>query len=397
MTRIKPENKSSRSGAAILAAIVMLTGLSSLNLARAESFFSQFKDDDGWFDASDWVLENAVGFMPVPIIITEPAVGAGLGMAAVFFHAPKNYSAAEFKSQEEAEAEFVLPDITAVAAGYTENDTWFIGGGHMAHWRNDTIRYEGLLGYASLNLKFYGLTDGTIFDDGLKFSGDALFLQQPLGFRLGKSDFFLGGEFEYSQVETKFDLGTGIPEIDDVTLDATLSALRVFMNYENLDTPFTPSRGVEAEIGIGRNDDAIGSDFDFTTIDGFVKAYWPVGQRFVIGARLEFDGVDGDVPFYAVPFIDLRGIPALRFQGENVLVGEIEARWAFHPRISAVGFLGLGKAADSFSNINDATSRVAQGFGIRYFMARKLGMHAGIDVAKGPEDTHYYLTIGSAW
>ncbi len=47
----------------------------------AASFFDQFKDpEDGWFDGSDWVLNNAVGFMPVPIIITEPAVGEGLGM-----------------------------------------------------------------------------------------------------------------------------------------------------------------------------------------------------------------------------------------------------------------------------------------------------------------------------
>ena len=365
--------------------------------ANAESFFSQFRDDDGWFDASDFVLENAVGFMPIPIIITEPAVGAGLGIAAAFFHPPKGYDAEAFEAQEGTDREFVLPDVSVVAAGYTENDTWFVGGGHMAHWRNDTIRYEGIIGYASLNLKFYGLSDGSIFDSGLKFTGDALFLQQPLSLRLGASDFFLGGEYEYSQVETSFDLGTGIPEIDDVTLDATLSSLRVFINYENLDTPFTPSRGVEAEIGLGRNDDAIGSDFDFTTMDAFLKIYWPFGEAFVLGGRVEFDGADGDIPFYAVPFIDLRGIPALRYQGENVLVGEVEARWAFHPRISAVGFLGIGKAADSVSDIGDATSRVTQGIGIRYFMARKLGMHAGIDVAKGPEDTHYYLTIGSAW
>ena len=125
--------------------------------------------------------------------------------------------------------------------------------------------------------------------------------------------------------------------------------------------------------------------------------YWQFGESFVLGARAEFDGADGDIPFYAVPFIDLRGIPALRYQGENVLVGEVEARWAFHPRISAVGFLGIGKAADSVSDISDATSRVTQGIGIRYFVARKLGMHVGIDAAKGPEDTHYYLTMGSAW
>lgn len=363
----------------------------------AESFFQQFSDDDGWFDVSDWVLDNAAGFMPVPIIITEPAVGAGLGAAALFFHAPENYSAGDFGRGATDDGEFVLPDITAVAAGYTENDTWFVGGGHIAHWRDDTIRYEGLVGYASVKLKFYGLNSTALLEEGQRFEGDALFLKQPLGFRIGGSNFFLGGEYNYSQMETRFDLGTGIPGLDGLTLDATLSGLRAFAKYENLDTPFTPSLGVEAEVGIERNDNAIGSDFDFTRLDAGVHVYRPIGSGFVIGGRLQVDAVNGDVPFYAVPFINLRGIPALRYQGESVLVGEIEARWSFHRRLSVVGFLGMGKAAASFSEIGDIPSRVTQGLGLRYYVARKLGMHAGIDVARGPEDTHYYLTIGNAW
>jgi hypothetical protein len=30
----------------------------------------------------------------------------------------------------------------------------------------------------------------------------------------------------------------------------------------------------------------------------------------------------GDVPFYQLPFIELRGIPAVRYQDENAAVGE---------------------------------------------------------------------------
>ena len=94
--------------------------------AQAGSFFDQFKDTDGWFDASDWVLENAVGFMPVPIIITEPAVGEGLGLAALFFHPPKDYSREEFENaseeNEKGADKFVLPDITGIAAAKTNKD-----------------------------------------------------------------------------------------------------------------------------------------------------------------------------------------------------------------------------------------------------------------------------------
>lgn len=358
----------------------------------AGSFLDQFKDDDGWFDVSDWVLENSVGFMPVPIMITEPAVGAGLGVAALFFHAPKDYdpNASELDG-------FVMPDITAVAAGGTENGTWFVGGGHMAHWKDDRIRYEGMLGYANVNVKFYGLNDTSIFGDGLNFTGQTLFIQQPISFRMGNSNFFLGAEWEYMDMETKFDLGTGIPEIDDLTLDIQLSALKVFLNYETLDNNFTPNEGMEAEIGLTRRDKAIGSDFEFDEFEAKLHIFRKLGSRIDIGARLDANSVDGDIPFFSVPFISLRGIPAMRYQGESILVAEVEGRWAIHPRFSAVGFIGAGRAADSWGDINGATSRVTQGFGLRYFIARKLGMHVGFDAAKGPEDTHYYMTFGSAW
>ena len=37
------------------------------------------------------------------------------------------------------------------------------------------------------------------------------------------------------------------------------------------------------------------------------------------------------------------------------------------------------------------------GFGIRYEVARKYGLHMGIDVAYGPTGPVYYVQFGSAW
>ena len=41
--------------------------------------------EDGRFDMSNWLLRNK-GFLPVPMIITEPAVGYGGGLGVIFFH-----------------------------------------------------------------------------------------------------------------------------------------------------------------------------------------------------------------------------------------------------------------------------------------------------------------------
>ena len=40
---------------------------------------------------------------------------------------------------------------------------------------------------------------------------------------------------------------------------------------------------------------------------------------------------------------------------------------------------------------------MAGGAGFRYLIARKLGLYTGIDVARGPETTAFYIQVGSAW
>ncbi len=45
---------------------------------------SRFLDpDDGQLDVSS-MLEHAYGFLPIPLVVTEPAVGYGGGAAAMF-------------------------------------------------------------------------------------------------------------------------------------------------------------------------------------------------------------------------------------------------------------------------------------------------------------------------
>ncbi len=72
---------------AIRLATGMLLVALSCHEADAESFWSQFVDlDDGRFDVSKFLADNAYGFLPLPIIITDPAVDGGLGAVGLFFH-----------------------------------------------------------------------------------------------------------------------------------------------------------------------------------------------------------------------------------------------------------------------------------------------------------------------
>ena len=66
----------------------------------------------------------------------------------------------------------------------------------------------------------------------------------------------------------------------------------------------------------------------------------------------------GDVPFYGYPFVQLRGVPAMRYQDERVLNLEVEGRWQFWKRWSLVGFVGKG-FADGDVSVQDGAAQLA--------------------------------------
>jgi hemolysin activation/secretion protein len=104
----------------------------------------------------------------------------------------------------------------------------------------------------------------------------------------------------------------------------------------------------------------------------------------------------GDAPFYMRPSIDLRGVTAREYQADNMVQTEAELRWQFWKRYSVVGFAG-GGAVWNDSGGNTERSVVSGGFGVRYELARKYGLHLGADVGFSRNTTALYIQVGSAW
>ena len=62
-----------------------------------------------------------------------------------------------------------------------------------------------------------------------------------------------------------------------------------------------------------------------------------------------------------------------------------------------MGFAGAGTARTDQA-LFDATQSIGSGgIGFRYELARKFGMHAGIDIAHSPGTNAIYLVVGNAW
>jgi hypothetical protein len=355
-----------------------------------KGFMAQFKDpDDGMFDMSQWLLENIIGFMPVPVIITEPAVDNGLGAAGVFFHKPKGD-----QMNPESGDNLILPNISAIAAAYTGNDSWMVGGGHFRNWGRDHYRYDITGGYADINLDWYGSENFPIGPDGIRFNAKGAMLDQEFKLRLGESRWYMGANWRYLNSDVQFQ--TSLP-IDLPTVENTISGIGVVGLYEDLDFRLSPRSGFKTELTATVNDDAIGSDFNYKQFDWNIRQYFEFGEKYTLAWRLDGATTSGDVPFYMEPFVEIEGIPAMRYQGPTAATVEVRGGYDVRPRWTVLGFVGGGRAADSFSDLTSATTRVAYGVGFRYLMAKILGMRVGLDVARGPEGTYLYIVMGSAW
>jgi len=397
--------------------VLLLTILFACNFAVADGFWSQFVDpNDGRFDASAFLADNAYGFLPMPIIITDPAVDGGLGAVGLFFHETLEQKEQRLEAlrKEESGAQFLLtPSISAVAAAGTGNDSWFVGGGHMGFFKQGRIRYVVGGGYGDVNLGFYGFGEVEL-NRPIELNTKAAAVVQSLKFRVGESRFFVGPVQRYINASIKprnlGDLSGDIlpPDLQEkwqelvrslLTRDVTVSALGVVVEFDSRDNLFSPHSGYSYEFEQLWYRDSLGSDIDFEVTSFNGLNYWKLTDRFRAAVRFDMThaSTEGLLPPFATPSIELRGIPAVRYQGNYVAVAEAELTWQIDPRWAVLGFVGSGRAANSIEELKDSPSRVSKGAGFRYLIAKRYGFEMGMDIAVGPEENVFYIQGGTAW
>ena len=345
---------------------------------------------DGQLDLS-YFLENPRGFLPVPLVITEPAVGYGAGVVGMFLR-PR---------REAGEEGWARPDISGVGGFATGNGTWGAFAGDASRLLDGRLRTLVGAGLGQVNLDFYGLgfdpsaadTADTAVRYSLQFSGAVLQANWQLA---PKSPWALGLRYVYADVEPQLRDRPLLPGLVD-RVRVTISAPTAVLEYDTRDNVFTPTRGVYAESSWLAARRALGSSTDFERFDQVLIAWLPVSSDVTLGANGRYAWSSEGTPFFLRPFIALRGVPAMRYQGDEEASIEVEARWQFHRRWSLVAFGGVGAAESrrtSFSATQDVSSG---GVGFRYELASKFGLHAGIDVAHSAGTNAVYFQVGNAW
>ena len=244
--------------------LIILIVISHVNTSElsAQKFKEMIKDSvDQKFDISG-VLNSDMSFMPVPIIITEPAIGYGGGMALAYFHKDRS----DVKKRKG-----LSPTFSFGAGAYTANNTWGLILGHQGSYLKDRIRYLGVVGYMSVNLTFYG-GPLDIGKGEYEFNMKGFLTLQEFLYRINKKrPFFMGLNYTYFNNNINFKTGLGIPGLGELEAETNMGGLNSAFLWDGRNNSFTPTKGVYSLLEAGRFATYFGGDTDYWNLN---SSWW---------------------------------------------------------------------------------------------------------------------------
>lgn len=347
---------------------------------------------DRAIDLSDYII-YAHGFIVVPTVITEPALG-GIGGAVVPVFLKKHAPVID----ENGKKRFINPDITGGIGMYTGNKSWMVGGFRSGSLIKSRILYRIMAGYGDMNLSFYAnnLPNQKDQEFKLNFKSTVFYTQWLKQFRNPK--WSAGPQYLLLNSDIKLpDLNLPPPFVKPKDVNSLVSQLGGAIQFDGRDNIFTPDKGIRLQSDFFWSDKAIGSDYNAWRLNLSAIGFYPITPKLIGGLRLEGEQAFGSPPFYLLPGINLRGVPMGRYQGKTSLVTEGELRWDVYRRWSLMAYGGVASAFDDWDNAFAKPIVYSYGSGFRYLLARKFKLRMGVDVAKGPEDWAYYIVFGSNW
>jgi hypothetical protein len=300
--------------------------------------------------------------------------------------------------KEAGDEGWARPDISAIGTFATQNGTWGVFGGDASRWIDGRLRTLVGGGTGRINLDFYGLgLDPSSLNTKVRYSLDFTGVVAQANWQIApKSPWAVGLRYVYTDVDPVLRDEPVFPNLAE-RVRVKISAPTPILEFDTRDNVFTPTRGVYAESSWLASRKSLGATDNFERFTQVLIGWYPLSPAITLGARGLYTWASDTTPFFLRPYVQLRGVPAVRYQGDQAASIEAEVRWQFYGRWSVVAFGGAGTTHSDRGSF-DATQNVGSGgAGIRYELARKFGLNVGIDVAHSPGTTAVYLVVGNAW
>jgi outer membrane protein assembly factor BamA len=322
-------------------------------------------------------------FVVAPIPIVNPTIGNGLAIAALMLYKidPKS-----------------PVSTTAVAAGYTDTDSWGVGVMQDAKFAEDRWR---VLGGAAIALAQYELYIPDIspdfhFSTEQRLAGGLLQVQRRVA-----NDIYVG--LRYMRATVNFPAPEEAQElIPEQGIDFNIGGLGLVGEWDSRNHSFQPNGGNRAVFRSNFSRDAFGAELEYDTVSLAFNHYRKgLRDQDVFAWRASVCGTSSDTPFFERCQFgssnDLRGYPVGRYYDDAMYAAQIEYRAPLWKRLGAVAFAGVGSVASSFSDLGSSDTLTAAGVGLRILASKEQRLNVSIDFAVGRDESAFYVYIGEAF
>lgn len=299
---------------------------------------------------------------------------------------------------------FAQPDdrvwISGLFAFYAENESWGAGLLQRMSFGGDRWRVMGALFHADMNYRYYGIGGDGESSIVLDQDMDLLLAE---GLRRVVPNLYFGLRYVYAETVVGPRLPDNIlpPGLDPdrLKVDLTLATIAPRLQYDTRDSEFYPRSGLLIDATASVSRDVIGADLDYERYDASTNHYLPLGDRGVLASRIAIQYISGGAPFFLYPAFgqgaDLRGYQMGSYRDRFLIAAQAEYRHRFTERIGAVAFSGVGSVAPDFAGWEKTLWSAGAGF--RWVIAPKNNISLRADVARGRDETIYYVGIGEAF
>jgi len=327
-------------------------------------------------------------FVVMPIPLSNPAIGTGLGAAALAIYQPKGS---------------VRPWTSGVGGLYTDTKSWGVAAFQKAYLGGDKYRVTAGAGTGVFNVDFFGVgsdagSDGRSIELEQKASGGVVEVLARL-----REHVHAGLRYRYIKMDSTFDTTSLLPQLQlpPIELHSQVSQLGLAGEFDTRDSEYFPRSGVYANAQWLVADEVLGSDFDYSRFTGAVNGYRDVNDKTVLAWRGSVCRAGEGGPFYDLcnygQSNDLRGYTAGQYRDHAMFAVQAEVRRKIHGRFGAVAFVGVGEVANDFSSMNTKDLLPAAGIGARFEASTKYNVNLSIDYAVGDGSSALYFYVGEAF
>ena len=186
---------------------------------------------------------------------------------------------------------------------------------------------------------------------------------------------------------------------DLLKVDLTMASLAPRLQYDTRDAEFYPTSGLFVDATASFSRESLGGDLDYERYKAEANHYVKLSEKGVLASRVAMQYVAGDAPFFLYPAfgqdVDLRGYQMGSYRDQFLVAAQTEYRHRFTERIGAVAFGGVGSVSPDFLGWEKSLWSVGAGF--RWVIAPKNNISLRLDVARGRDETIYYVGVGEAF